>query len=679
MTIILFKGEDNHFKPLVEVINKYNVPYCIREGALQTYLQVDKSYTYEQVQILHAEKKLNDILGYKMLSVKEAKDIVHSKSKINIINVTSNNLTIDDVVAEDIYSVFNHPLYPTSMRDGYGWNTKWNKDSKLKVINSIYAEGDEKNKLNNIQENETVYITTGGVVPKEFDCIVMIEDVNRFDDIIVIKKYPSKSGSFIRGIGSDIKKGELLVSKGTQITPYYKGLLLSARIESVSIYKKPKVSIYSSGNEIKTFEEYLIDKQEGIIDINSPIIQSRLSLLTNNIVINKPLKDNLQSIKETINNDDSDIIIISGGASVGEHDYTKMALMELDYKIHFCKINMMPGKPFTFATKDGKNVFSLAGNPVASSVLTEMFIVPFIKQLSGIEKYENDIIKCTIDFDASVNENDPRPDYQRVFLVRSQEGIVARSTGQQTSSTIKSMCGADGIVCIDRKIKKGEIVDVILINKLKRIKEEGTLGSREKTTENVPVKSEKVVCKLKIGVLTASDRASKGIYEDISGKNIMDFLQREYGDNIDIVYKVLPDELEEIKKMLIEMCESDCCLILTTGGSGPAFRDVTTLATLQVIDKEMPGFGELMRMESLKHVPTAILSGQTAGIRYSCLSRENTNKVSGNKGTLIVNLPGSPRSINECLTVVFPAIPYCIELMGWEWVSTKSGWKPKSK
>jgi hypothetical protein len=158
MTIILFKGEDNHFKALVEVINKYNVPYCIREGALQTYLQVDKSYTYEQVQILHAEKKLNDILGYKMLSVKEAKDIVHSKSKINIINVTSNNLTIDDVVAEDIYSVFNHPLYPTSMRDGYGWNTKWNKDSKLKVINSIYAEGDEKNKLNNIQENETVYI-----------------------------------------------------------------------------------------------------------------------------------------------------------------------------------------------------------------------------------------------------------------------------------------------------------------------------------------------------------------------------------------------------------------------------------------------------------------------------------------------------------------------------------------
>ena len=106
-------------------------------------------------------------------------------------------------------------------------------------------------------------------------------------------------------------------------------------------------------------------------------------------------------------------------------------------------------------------------------------------------------------------------------------------------------------------------------------------------------------------------------------------------------------------------------MILTTGGSGPSIRDVTTLATLQIIDKELPGFGELMRSESLKVVPTAILSGQTAGIRYT-----------NNKGTLIVNLPGSPRSIYECLTAVWKAVPYCIELMGWDWLQTKDSWKP---
>ena len=116
------------------------------------------------------------------------------------------------------------------------------------------------------------------------------------------------------------------------------------------------------------------------------------------------------------------------------------------------------------------------------------------------------------------------------------------------------------------------------------------------------------------------------------------------------------------------MVKLGCCLVLTTGGSGPSLRDVTTLATKEIMDKELPGFGEEMRRISLKYVPTAILSGQTAGIVY----RES-------RGTLIVNLPGSPRSINECLEAVFPAIPYCIELMGWEWIETKSGWKPKGK
>jgi molybdopterin adenylyltransferase len=231
------------------------------------------------------------------------------------------------------------------------------------------------------------------------------------------------------------------------------------------------------------------------------------------------------------------------------------------------------------------------------------------------------------------------------------------------------MCGSDGMICVDRKINKGETVDVILINKLKRIREEG-VEKKEEVREVTTIKSLP-----KIGVLTASDRASKGIYEDISGKNIMAYLDREYGkDNYILIYKVIPDEIEDIKKVLLEMVNLGCCLILTTGGSGPSLRDVTTLATKEIIDKELPGFGEEMRRISLKYVPTAILSGQTAGIVYRNFSE---SKRSDQRGSLIVNLPGSPRSINECLEAVFPAIPYCIELMGWEWIETKSGWKPK--
>ncbi|MCG2837499.1 molybdopterin adenylyltransferase [Photobacterium sp. WH77] len=153
----------------------------------------------------------------------------------------------------------------------------------------------------------------------------------------------------------------------------------------------------------------------------------------------------------------------------------------------------------------------------------------------------------------------------------------------------------------------------------------------------------------KIGIVTVSDRASAGVYEDLSGQAIIDTLKAYLTSPWEPVYEVIPDERDVIESTLIRMAdEEECCLIVTTGGTGPAKRDVTPEATEAVCDRMMPGFGELMRAESLKFVPTAILSRQTAGLRDD---------------TLIVNLPGKPKSIRECLDAVFPAIPYCIDLM----------------
>ncbi|MGL4475426.1 MAG: molybdopterin adenylyltransferase, partial [Shewanella sp.] len=153
----------------------------------------------------------------------------------------------------------------------------------------------------------------------------------------------------------------------------------------------------------------------------------------------------------------------------------------------------------------------------------------------------------------------------------------------------------------------------------------------------------------KIGIVTVSDRASAGIYEDLSGKAIIDVLNEYLTSAWEPVYEVIPDEQDVIEATLKKMAdECGCSLIVTTGGTGPAKRDVTPEATEAVCDRMMPGFGELMRAESLKFVPTAILSRQTAGLRGD---------------TLIVNLPGKPKSIRECLDAVFPAIPYCIDLM----------------
>jgi molybdopterin adenylyltransferase len=154
---------------------------------------------------------------------------------------------------------------------------------------------------------------------------------------------------------------------------------------------------------------------------------------------------------------------------------------------------------------------------------------------------------------------------------------------------------------------------------------------------------------IKIGILTVSDRASAQVYEDISGKYIEQTLREFISSEWQAVYRVIPDEQAVIEQHLIDMADNEgCSLIVTTGGTGPAKRDVTTEATENVCHKLLPGFGELMRKVSLEQVPTAILSRQTAGIRNS---------------SLIVNLPGKPAAIRTCLEAVFPAIPYCIDLI----------------
>jgi molybdopterin adenylyltransferase len=154
---------------------------------------------------------------------------------------------------------------------------------------------------------------------------------------------------------------------------------------------------------------------------------------------------------------------------------------------------------------------------------------------------------------------------------------------------------------------------------------------------------------IRIGIINISDRASKGIYEDIPGKAIVEVLTEYIKSPWEKEYAVIPDEQALIEKTLVEMADDlKCCLIVTSGGTGPTKRDVTTEATEAVCQKILPGFGELMRAKSLTYVPTAILSRQTAGIR---------------NGSLIVNLPGKPKSIRQCLEAVFPAIPYCIDLL----------------
>lgn len=172
---------------------------------------------------------------------------------------------------------------------------------------------------------------------------------------------------------------------------------------------------------------------------------------------------------------------------------------------------------------------------------------------------------------------------------------------------------------------------------------------------------------VRIGVVTVSDRASRGEYEDLGGPAIIDFLTQHIANEWESVRRVVPDEVDVIAAALRELVDTEgCSLVVTTGGTGPAPRDVTPEATETVCTRMMPGYGELMRAVSLRSVPTAILSRQTAGVRGAAL---------------IINLPGKPAAIAECLGAVLPATPYCIELIGGPWLELRDGldgFKPTS-
>ncbi|MDZ7804207.1 molybdopterin adenylyltransferase [Thiohalophilus sp.] len=162
--------------------------------------------------------------------------------------------------------------------------------------------------------------------------------------------------------------------------------------------------------------------------------------------------------------------------------------------------------------------------------------------------------------------------------------------------------------------------------------------------------------KVRIGIVTVSDRASRGEYEDQGGPAIREWLDRALINEWEAVARLVPDEQDQVEAALKALAdEEQCCLVVTTGGTGPAARDITPEATEAVCDKVLDGFGEQMRAVSLQYVPTAILSRQMAGIRAS---------------SLLINLPGKPSAIADCLDAVFPAVPYCIDLIEGPYLET---------
>jgi len=320
------------------------------------------------------------------LKVEEAIDIIYKLTKTTSLILLPIENALGYVLGEDVRATHNLPPYDNSAMDGYAVKLS-DKGNCVKVNHTILAGDDSKEIL--ACEN-AIKIMTGARIPKGCECIVPIEDTKECKGGVLLP--PNlKPKNHIRDCGEDIKKGELLLTKGQRLHAHHITLLASQGISHIKVHKKPRVALFGSGNELKMHFENVQEHQ--LYNTNTPTFMARCTELGCEVDFIGTAKDSLESIKEHIKSAlHADIIITSGGVSVGEADFTKEAFASLGNEIFFDKIEIKPGKPTTFGRIGNTMVLNLPGNPLAAALNFELFGKSIILNLSGEStKYLNTI------------------------------------------------------------------------------------------------------------------------------------------------------------------------------------------------------------------------------------------------------------------------------------------------
>ncbi|XP_033003524.1 gephyrin isoform X4 [Lacerta agilis] len=394
------------------------------------------------------------------------------------------------VLAQDVYAKDNLPPFPASVKDGYAVRAADGPGDRFIIGESQAGEQPTQT----VMPGQVMRVTTGAPIPCGADAVVQVEDtelIRESDDgteeLEVRILVQARPGQDIRPIGHDIKRGECVLAKGTHMGPSEIGLLATVGVTEVEVNKFPVVAVMSTGNELLNPEDDLLPgkirdsnrstllatiQEHGYPTINLGIVgDNTFELIGQN---SGSPDDLLNALNEGISR--ADVIITSGGVSMGEKDYLKQVLdIDLHAQIHFGRVFMKPGLPTTFATLDidgvRKIIFALPGNPVSAVVTCNLFVVPALRKMQGILDPRPTIIKARLSCDVKL---DPRPEYHRCILTwHHQEPLPwAQSTGNQMSSRLMSMRSANGLLMLPPKteqyveLHKGEVVDVMVIGRL---------------------------------------------------------------------------------------------------------------------------------------------------------------------------------------------------------------------
>ena len=359
------------------------------------------------------------------------------------------------ILAENVISPLNMPPFKQSSMDGYAFI--YSDENSYKVIGEVQT-GISQNI--NLKKGEAIRIFTGARVPDEADTVVMQEHVSRIKDKIIIEKIP-KINSNVRPKGEQIKIGEVALEKGTFLNEAAVGFLAGLGIKNIEVYKRPKVGILITGNEIKNSGEFL---EEGeIYDSNSLTLNlglQRLGIEEIEILFAKDtLEETTLSLKKLLN--DNDVVLISGGISVGDYDFVEEALKENGAKQLFYNVNQKPGKPLWFGKKEDKIIFALPGNPASSLTCFYVYAWPLLRAQMGFTAFHLPKLKAKANGDIQNNFG------KTLFLKGNVENDIATEFSGQASSMLKSFAVSNALLVIPedvKLIKKGESISYLKLN-----------------------------------------------------------------------------------------------------------------------------------------------------------------------------------------------------------------------
>ena len=390
-----------------------------------------------------------------MISVEKALKFVHSQKVIlkSGLSISTRN-GLGYVLSDDLIAPISLPNFRQSSMDGYGLSDT--KSLTYKVVGEIKAGDYYKKKIN---KGEAIRIFTGAHVPDSVKSVVIQEKVVFENNNIKLDELP-KLYSNIREKGDQIKKGEIVLKKGFLLNEASLGLISSLGIKKIKVYEKPKVSILITGNELISIDKKL--KPGKVYDSNSILLKNvlRMSGITklNLYKVRDNKKHTFNSIKKAFIV--SDLVIISGGISVGKYDYVKECLNDLGIKKLFYKVNQKPGKPLFFGRKDNKFVFALPGNPGSTLTCYHIYVKNFIYKLMGKKKYYSDKFSVYLKHPLKYDEK------REVFLKGYYENNYVTSLNHQKSFKMIGFANANCLIHLEKgkkNLKENSKVDIILI------------------------------------------------------------------------------------------------------------------------------------------------------------------------------------------------------------------------